>query len=1342
MPSKQQLEDELSQLSIADERRFRRRLAKARSPKALSAIAADMMTARESVDKRARSIPAITYPEQLPVSARKDDIADAIRDHQVVIIAGETGSGKTTQIPKICLDIGRGRRGLIGHTQPRRLAARTVAERIADELGQRIGESIGYAIRFDDQVSPQTAVKLMTDGILLAEMQHDRYLNAYDTIIIDEAHERSLNIDFLLGYLKQLLPKRPDLKVIITSATIDPERFAAHFADQDGNPAPIIEVSGRTYPVEVLYRPLQVESGGKLIDIDPLDGLLSAIEELMEYGDGDILCFFPGEADIRDAMEAIAGKRWRNVDVVPLFGRLSNQEQHRVFSPHAHRRIVLSTNIAETSLTVPGIHFVVDTGTARISRYSTKTKVQRLPIEDISQASANQRSGRCGRVADGIAIRLYSEEDYLSRPEFTDPEILRTNLASVILQMAALKLGNIEDFPFVQAPDTRAIRDGIILLKELGALEDSDNNTNLPKLTPIGRDIARLPVDPRMARMIIEARRLGCLREVQVIVAALSIQDVRERPLEYQAQADQLHARFKNKTSDFLGYLKLWDYIARSREELSGNAFRNRMRKEFLHYLRIREWFDLVRQLKSVCGQLGWTTDDAALDRYVPEAKQLHSSQPGNRGNHQGQGAHAHSHTNQADTDEVIGAEQADAVHQSLLSGLLSHIGIRNVDTREYQGARNTKFMIFPGSALAKTNPQYVMAAELVETSRLWARDVASIDPRWVERLAANLLKSTYSEPHWSSKRAAAMAYQRSTLYGVPVVADRLVPYHTIDPVAARDMFIREALIAGDWRTHHKFFHRNAEKLQAATELEERARRRDIVVDEDTLFDFYDSRLPEHITTGTRFDQWWKKTQRTQPNLLDFDPAALVHHAADSVTETDFPTTWVYTAGGETLHFDLTYRFVPGEPDDGVTVHVPVPLLAGLQPTGSEWLVPGMREDLVTELIRSLPKQVRRHVVPAPDYARRVVPLLDSRRTEPLRAQLAAALTEVSGHVISPEEFRFDSLPAHLRMLFAAVDRRGKIIDSDKDLSSLKRRRATQIQSSVSQAGHRVEQDSVSEWTADTLGTIPSEIFTKVDGQRVAAYPALVATPEGVAVKVFGTRAEADASMMTATLTLLLRKIPVPAQKMVNGLPLRQRVGVENYPHGGVSGLVADARVAATRDLLVRHGGPVRDPGEFAELLAKIRPEVPGLVRQMIVELAPALVEFVALRQELANWTGEAITDMQAQLEFLVPKNALAVHGIGRLKHLGRYVKAIRMRLDDMGVQPDRDARRQAVIHGLEATLAARLAKMPAARTKSAAVKDIYWLLQELRVSLFAQTLGTAQKVSESKISKAIAALR
>ena len=952
-PSRDELFAALDNVTIAEARSFRRRLSKARAPKALREIGQDIQAAADRLALVDAAVPQLTYPDSLPVSARKDDIAAAIEKNQVVIIAGETGSGKTTQIPKICLDIGRGRRGLIGHTQPRRIAARTVAERIASELDQDIGESVGYAIRFDDQVSDNTAVKLMTDGILLAEMQRDRFLNKYDTIIIDEAHERSLNIDFLLGYLKRLLPKRPDLKVIITSATIDPESFAEHFAQPNGTPAPIIEVSGRTYPVEIRYRPLEFEAGGKLVDQDPLDGLTEAIEELMAEGDGDILCFFPGERDIRDAMEAIEAKKWKNVEVAPLFGRLSNQEQHRVFSNHRGRRIVLATNIAETSLTVPGIRYVVDTGTARISRYSTRTKVQRLPIEPISQASANQRSGRCGRVADGIAIRLYSEQDFQSRPEFTDPEILRTNLASVILQMVSLKLGDIEQFPFLQPPQFKAIRDGLNLLHELGALQDKHEK---PTLTETGRNLARIPLDPRMARMLIEAHTNGCLHDVIIIVAAMTIQDVRERPLDYQAQADQAHARFKDKTSDFLSMLKLWDYIKQTRNEQSGNKFRKRMKQEFLHYMRIREWFDLVRQLKDVSKQLGWDYQEGTERR-------------------------------------------SDDIHIALLSGLLSNIGARDGNSKEFHGARNTRFLVFPGSALAKKPPEFVMAAELVETSRLWARDVAAIDPAWVEKLGADLLKHNYSDPTWSRKRAAAIAHQKSTLYGVPIVADRTVPYHRVDPVAARDMFIRNALIAGEWNAHHDFLKANAQALDEAAEYEEKARRRGLIVDEDTLFDFYDQRIPDKVTTGRHFDSWWKKKRRQKPDLLNFDPATLVDDSHD-VTEVSFPDHWRKGS----IDYELTYKFEPGDPLDGVTVMVPVPMLAGLDTEGFDWLVPGLRLELVNELIRSLPKALRRTVVPAPEFAERAMERLIPFEG-PLTQQLADVLRELGGHGINASDF-------------------------------------------------------------------------------------------------------------------------------------------------------------------------------------------------------------------------------------------------------------------------------------------------------------------------------------------------
>lgn len=1289
-PSREDLFAALENVSLAEARSFRRRLKKARAPKALQEIGAEIHAATERVALTDAAVPAITYPDALPVTARKDDIAEAIRDNQVVIIAGETGSGKTTQIPKICLELGRGRRGFIGHTQPRRIAARTVAERIASELDQKIGESVGYAIRFDDRVSETTAVKLMTDGILLAEMQRDRFLNKYDTIIIDEAHERSLNIDFLLGYLKRLLPKRPDLKVIITSATIDPESFAAHFADADGNPAPIIEVSGRTYPVEIRYRPLEFEAGGKVVDQDPLDGLTEAIEELMHEGDGDILCFFPGERDIRDAMEAIEGKNWKNVEVTPLFGRLSNQEQHRVFSEHRGRRIVLATNIAETSLTVPGIRYVVDTGTARISRYSTRTKVQRLPIEPISQASANQRSGRCGRVADGIAIRLYSEQDFESRPEFTDPEILRTNLASVILQMVSLKLGDIEQFPFIQPPEHKAIRDGLTLLHELGALHDKQDK---PSLTTIGRDLARIPLDPRMARMLIEANTNGCLDDVMVIVAAMTIQDVRERPLDFQAQADQAHARFKDKTSDFLSMLKLWDYIKQTRNEQSGNKFRKRMKQEFLHYMRIREWFDLVRQLKDVAKQLGWTYQEGTERR-------------------------------------------SDDIHMSLLSGLLSNIGARDGNSKEFQGARNTRFLVFPGSALAKKPPEFLMAAELVETSRLWARDVAAIDPAWVEKLGGDLLKHNYSEPTWSRKRAAAIAHQKSTLYGVPIVADRTVPYHRVDSAAARDMFIRNALIAGDWNTHHAFFKANAQALDDAAAYEEKARRRGLIVDEDTLFDFYDQRIPAKVTTGRHFDSWWKKERRRTPDLLNFDPAKLIDDSHE-VTEESFPDHWHKGS----IDYELTYKFEPGDPLDGVTVMVPIPMLAGLDTEGFDWLVPGLRLELVTELIRSLPKALRRTVVPAPEFAECAIDRLIPYEG-PITQQLADVLRELGGQGINATDFQASKLPAHLRMNYGAIDKRGKIVDSDRDLAALVRRQAGHIKSSVSRVSRTSESTAVSEWTDDTLGTIDDTVKTTVDGHEVTAYPALVATKDGVELKVHPTKAAADAAMVTTTLTLLMREISVNASQMVKGLPLQQRVAVDSYPHGGADGLVNDARVAAIRDLMLEAGGPVRTPAAFQKLKDTVKPQVPGRVRQAVVAIAPGLAEYSNLRAELAHWDGPAIDDMRAQLDFLLPQNAITVHGMSHLRHLPRYIQAMRIRLEDMNLDPDRDADRQAEVDNAKAYLSNRLRNLPAGREKTREVKDVRWMIEELRVSLFAQRLGTAHAVSLRRIQKAVDKLR
>ncbi|MGH3361964.1 MAG: ATP-dependent RNA helicase HrpA, partial [Nocardioides sp.] len=1027
----------------------------------------------------------ITYPPQLPVSARRDDIAAAIRDHQVVIVAGETGSGKTTQLPKICLELGRGGGAgsggkLIGHTQPRRIAARSVAERIADELGTELGDLVGYQVRFTDKTSKAGRLKLMTDGMLLAELQRDRQLRRYDTIIIDEAHERSLNIDFLLGYLKRLLPKRPDLKLIITSATIDPERFAAHFADRRGRPAPIVEVSGRTFPVELRYRPLvelpEDDEDGEPVQRDQTEAILDAVRELSAEGPGDVLVFLPGEREIRDTADALDGMGLRNpLEVVPLYSRLSAAEQHKVFAPHGGRRVVLATNVAETSLTVPGIRYVVDTGVARISRYSVRTKVQRLPIEPISQASANQRSGRCGRVEAGIAVRLYSEEDFEARPEFTDPEILRTNLASVILQMTSLGLGDVARFPFVEPPDRRNVSAGVQLLEELGALGGyearSARTSTTGALTKTGKRLARLPIDPRLGRMILEAERLGCVRDVLVIAAALSLQDPRERPAELRAQADQQHARFKHEASDFLTWLKLWRYLKQQQRELSSSAFRRMCRREYLNYLRVREWQDFESQLRQVCKEMRIQVGHP-------------SDQP----------------------DE-------DGIHQALLSGLLSHVGAleerdrreRQRGPREYLGARGAKFAIFPGSGLHRKNPQFLMAAELVETSRLWARQNAAIRPEWAERLGSHLVKRTYAEPHWSKKRAAVMARERVTLYGVPLVTDRLVSYGKVDPALSRELFIRHALVYGEWHTRHAFYARNLELLAEAEELEHRTRRRDLVVDEHTLFDFYDARIGAECVSGAHFDQWWKRQRQQRPDLLTFDPAMLTHDTVQEVREGDYPQAWE----AEGLTFPISYHFEPGAEDDGLTIEVPVATLNRVDAEDFSWNVPGLREELVTSLIRSLPKNLRVNFVPAPNKAREFLAAVPPG-DEPLTEALARWCRSTSGVVVPPEAWDWTKVPAHLQPTYRIVDDAGRERGRGKDLEALKE----PLRPTFAQAMAEVAADSGIARSGETrwvFGTI-EESFTQVRaGHEVRGYPALDDEGGTVGLLVAGSEAEARA---------------------------------------------------------------------------------------------------------------------------------------------------------------------------------------------------------------------------------------
>ncbi|MCS0601562.1 ATP-dependent RNA helicase HrpA [Streptomyces sp. LP11] len=1297
----------LTELSLRDAHRLGRRLEgarKIRKPEARAAVLAEIEAevdkAAARMDGRRSRLPAVTYPEQLPVSQKKDDIAAAIRDHQVVIVAGETGSGKTTQIPKICLELGRGVRGMIGHTQPRRIAARTVAERVADELRTPLGEAVGWKVRFTDQVNPDaTFVKLMTDGILLAEIQTDRELRAYDTIIIDEAHERSLNIDFLLGYLAQLLPKRPDLKVVITSATIDPERFSRHFGD-----APIIEVSGRTYPVEVRYRPLLEEDSDDTADADrdQITAITDAVEELMAEGQGDILVFLSGEREIRDTADALEKKKYRFTEVLPLYARLSHAEQHRVFQPHTGRRIVLATNVAETSLTVPGIKYVIDPGFARISRYSHRTKVQRLPIEPVSQASANQRKGRCGRTSDGICVRLYSEDDFLARPEFTDAEILRTNLASVILQMTAAGLGDIEKFPFIDPPDHRNIRDGVQLLQELGALDPAQKDAR-KRLTDTGRKLAQLPVDPRLARMVLEADRNGCVREVMVIAAALSIQDPRERPAEKQAQADQQHARFKDETSDFLAYLNLWRYVREQQKERGSSSFRRMCKQEYLNFLRIREWQDIYVQLRTVAKQMGihLAEEDAPADR----------------------------------------------VHVSLLAGLLSHIGMKDVkdgNKNEYLGARSAKFAIFPGSALFRKQPKFVMSAELVETSRLWARVNARIEPEWVEPLAEHLLKRTYSEPHWEKDQAAVMAYEKVTLYGVPIVAQRKVNYGRIDPEVSRELFIRNALVEGDWRTHHKFFADNRKLLSEVEELEHRARRRDIVVDDDTLFDFYDQRVPEHVVSGAHFDSWWKHKRHEQPDHLDFEREMLIRESAEAVTKADYPDTWRQGP----LKFRVTYQFEPGADADGVTVHIPLQVLNQVTDEGFDWQIPGLREEVVTELIRTLPKPIRRNYVPAPNYAKafleKAVPL-----QEPLPVTMARELKRMVGVPFEAEDFDWSKVPDHLKITFRIVDERRRKLAEDKDLEALKLRLKPKARKALSQAaaatasregGESLERAGLADWT---IGSLSRVFETRRAGQPVKAYPALVDDGDTVSVRLFDTEAEQAEAMWQGTRRLILRNIPVnPAKFASEKLTNQQKLGLSANPHGSIQALFDDCAMAAADKLIGDFGGPAWDEESYRKLYDKVRAEIVDTTVRAVGQVQQVLAAWGACERRLKAVRSPALlanlTDVRKQLDALVKPGFVTAAGIRRLPDLMRYLVAADRRLQQMPTGVQRDTTRMEKVHEMQDEYAWLLEQLPQGRPVPQQVLDIRWMLEELRVSYFAHALGTAYPVSDKRIVKAI----
>jgi ATP-dependent helicase HrpA len=1257
----------LRELTLRDEQRLRRQAQRLRRGGAdgRARFERQLAEARRRVQRRRASVPSVSYPPQLPVSARRDDLLAAIRDHQVVVVAGETGSGKTTQLPKLCLELGRGVRGAIAHTQPRRIAARTVAQRIADELDVPLGGAVGYAVRFDDRGSEDTLVRLVTDGLLLAEIRRDPLLRRYDTVIVDEAHERSLNIDFLLGCLHRILPRRPDLKLIITSATIDPERFSEHFGG-----APIVEVSGRTYPVETRYRPPRE-------DEELLDALADTVEELLRERDGDVLAFFSGEREIRDAADLLTGRLGPEVEVLPLYSRLAAAEQQRVFGPkksRRRRRVVLATNVAETSVTVPGIRFVVDTGLARISRYSARLKVQRLPIEPISRASADQRKGRCGRVADGICVRLYAEEDFDARPEFTDPEVVRTNLASVILQMAALGLGDIAAFPFLQAPDRRQVRDGVALLDELRALDPSAAEP----LTPLGHKLARLPIDPRLGRMILEAGRLDCAREVIVIAAALSIQDPRERPVEQRAEADQLHARFTDRSSDFLTYVTLWSYVRALGDELSRSQLRKRCKAEFLHYLRIREWQDLVAQLEDAAREVGLALNDAP-------------------------------------------AEPSE-IHTALLSGLLSHLGMKDAATREYTGARGAKFAIFPGSALVRRGPSWVMVAELVETTRLWGRTAAAVDVTQVEPLAEHLVERSYGEPRWDRRRAAVVAPERVTLYGLPIVGSRTVQYARIDPAAARDLFIRRALVEGEWEQRHAFMRENERRVEQVEAMEARARRRDLLASEARRAAFFDERVPQDVVSGRHFDRWWKQTRQTQPTLLDY-PMDMLVEGEVAPDERDRPARWIQS-GDPPLELRLSYRFDPGSAADGVTVHVPLAVLDEVRETSFEWLVPAFRHELVVALLRALPKRLRTPLVPIPDTATALLADV-TPRPGPLLAVLAEAIERMRGVRIGPGDWSLDDLPAHLRMTFSVEDEDGTVLASGQSLAALRDELRPRLKARLERAAPALARHGMRSFDIPPLPrtiTLPGDL---------RGFPALVDEGDAVGVRVCDSPGEQALTMARGTRRLLRLTVPSPRQWVIGQLGTQLTLALAGAPHGTLDAAIEDATDAALNALIASGGGPAWDAEAFAGLREHVRASLRPTTLEGLVKLGAILEAAAAVRERLdalpaTAVLGPAREDVARQMGRLVYPGMLTGTGFARLDDIERYLRASARRLERLPGRIPLDRERMATIHELEAQAGGR--------------PDVRWLIEEVRVAQLAPGENVRPGATVRRVREALAA--
>ena len=1308
-PSLTALTESLSHVMLRDQERLSRRVAGLRRrqrekkpiDRGLNEVEREVDKAKQLLAQREALRVTLDYPAELPVVERREDILAAIRDHQVVVVAGETGSGKTTQLPKMCLELGRGRKGLIGHTQPRRLAARSVAGRLAEELSVPLGEQVGYQVRFNDQSSPNTLVKLMTDGILLAETQHDPLLLRYDTLIIDEAHERSLNIDFLLGYLKRLLPKRPDLKVIITSATIDVERFAAHFGSPN-TPAPVVEVSGRTFPVDVHYRPL-VRSEEDEDDRTLQEGILHAVREVETierekgwlHGPRDVLVFLPGEREIRETADTLRRADLKGTEILPLYARLSNEEQNRVFAPHRGRRIVLATNVAETSLTVPGIRYVIDPGLVRISRYSYRAKIQRLPIEQVSQASANQRKGRCGRIAEGVCIRLYDEEDFLSRPAFTDPEIQRTNLASVILSMLALKLGNIEDFPFVDPPDGRFVKDGFRLLFELGAVNDKQ------QLSALGRKLAKLPIDPRLARMVLAGAERGSLRDVLVVVSALAIQDPRDRPADKRQAADQAHQRWHDPDSDFVALLNLWHGIENAREALSGNQLRRWCRDHYINYLRMREWHDTFRQLRQLLRD---------MDIEVP------APLPRDENESEEQAKQARRKT-------------SGKLHQALLSGLLSNLGTL-LENREYLGARNRKFMIHPGSGLAKKTPKWVMAFELIETTKLFARTVAKIDPQWIEPQAQHLVKSSYSEPHWEMKRAQVVAFEQVTLFGLPIVARRRVHYGPIAPQESRELFIRRALVEGEFQTKGEFFTHNRALIEEVEALEDRARRRDILVDEETLFAFYDERIPTDIVNGKGFEHWRKQAERQDPTLLKFDIDALKARDAHDVTQAQYPDH--LTLSG--VAYPVSYHFDPDADDDGVTLTVPAAMLPQLPVHALEWLVPGLLREKCIALLKSLPKSIRRQVVPIPDWVDAALETLvpDER---PLTEALGEFIRRRTATRVHSDDWRLDLLPPHLIMNVRVVDHAGKTLGQGRDVRTLERR----FEEAAS-AGAQALADQASQAPAlDELpeSPLPESRVTTQAGIRVEAYPALMAEAHSFKVALFDHPAKAAAVHQEGVARLAIAKRPEQV-KAIKRLPGVEKCALLFAKVGSKQALVDDLLLAVFTQVVATHPLP-RSANELTERLKATESELIPYATSLLTRIEEALKGHLAVTKVLKGKLNFALalvySDVSAQMQRLVYPGFIRDAGEW-LSEYPRYTEAALIRLEKAARERGRDQMMMQDVQALEARFDARRKSERRGAAEDPELVAFGWWIQELRVSLFAQQLGTQMPVSVKRLEK------